>query len=61
MKDYLVLILGEEFRVKGKTRWKAIAVAAKLYNEKYPGKFKISLLMVIARTRQLPVISMEVK
>jgi len=64
MREYLVWILGEEFRVRGVTRWKAISEAAHEYDDKYPGKYKISLLVVVAKTRQLPEVSevsMEVK
>lgn len=60
-KDYIVWILGEEFRVSGTTRWKAISNAAHKYSDKYPGRYKLSLLMVIARTRQLPEVTLEVK
>ena len=60
-RDYIVCILGEEFRVKGGTRWKAISEAARQYNVKYPGRYKISLLVVEANTRQLPEISTEVR
>ena len=60
-RNYLVYILGEEFRVKGVTRWEAKSKAAHEYDDKYPGKYKISLLVVIAKIRQLPEISLEVK
>ena len=57
----MVWILGEEFRLRGSTRWKAVSEAARRYNDKYPGKHKISLLMVVAKTRQLPEVTAEVK
>jgi len=60
-RDYIVLILGEEFRERSTSRWKAKSEAARDYDKKHPGEYKRSLLVVIARIRQLPEVSMEVK
>lgn len=53
-KVFIVWIFGEEFRVTASRRSKAIFMAADLYLEEHPKSWPRQVLVLSAKTRQVP-------